>query len=213
MQVADNFTWMTDSHEVKAGFDINQLDIDNTFLRYGGGQYEFESIDDFPNDPVTYIQAWDRTGNEGKVPMDTTDYAFYLQDNWQPFESLTINYGVRYEYQKNPDADMPNPDANILPWWSDDDADRYNPTTIMPDDTNNWAPRIGIAWTPFENKKTVVRAGYGRFFTRISSILLAQALSNNGYRIVTMSFGPTSPQFPRVSQPDTEYSGRKRSNS
>ncbi|MBN1878815.1 TonB-dependent receptor [bacterium] len=196
LQFADNFTWMTDNHEVKAGFDINRLDIDNTFLRYGGGQYEFEGVYDFPNSPSTYIQAWDRTGNDGLVPMDTTDYALFLQDNWQPFDSLTINYGVRYEYQKIPDPDMANPDANILPWWSDDDADRYNPTKIMPDDTNNWAPRIGIAWSPFENKKTVVRAGYGRFFDRLSSILIAQALSNNGYRIVTMSIGPTHPNFP-----------------
>lgn len=195
-QVADNLTWMSEKHEIKVGFDINYLEINNTFLRNGGGYYEFESVDDFPNQPSTYTQAWDRTGNEGRVPMNTTDYAFYIQDNWQPMDSLTINYGIRYDYQKNPSPDMPNPNADILPWWSDDDADRYNPTTIIPDDRDNWGPRLGIAWSPFDDEKTVVRAGWGIFYTRISSILLAQALANNGYRIVTVSMGPHHPDFP-----------------
>lgn len=196
IQVADSLTWLTDTHEFKVGFDINWLDIENTFLRYGGGAYEFETIFDFPNSPSTYTQAWDRSGNNGTVPVDTTDYAFFIQDNWQPTEKLTINYGIRYDYQDNPDFDFYNPDANILPWWSDDEADRYNPTKIVPDDTDNWGPRIGIAWTPFDNQKTVVRAGWGIFYNRISSILLAQALSNNGYRIVTASFYPSDPNFP-----------------
>ncbi|MCD4655663.1 TonB-dependent receptor, partial [bacterium] len=196
IQIADSLTWMTDTHEMKVGFDISWLDIDNTFLRYGGGSYEFEDINDFPYYPSSYKQAWDQSGNNGQVPMDATDYAFFIQDNWQPFENLTIDYGVRYDYQKNPDFDMPNPDANILPWWSDDDADRYNPTTEVPDDTDNFGPRIGIAWTPFDDQKTVVRAGWGVFYNRISSILLAQAMANNGYRIVTMSINPTDPNFP-----------------
>ncbi len=195
-QIANNLTWMGDRHEIKVGFDINHLEINNTFLRYGGGYYEFESIDDFPHAPSTFIQGWDRTGNEGRVPMNTTDYSFFIQDTWQPRSNLTINYGLRYEYQKNPTPDMPNPNADILPWWSDDEADRYNPTTIIPDDKNNWGPRIGIAWSPFDDEKTVVRAGWGVFYTRISSILLAQALANNGYRIVTVSMGPHHPDFP-----------------
>ncbi|MBN1297063.1 TonB-dependent receptor, partial [bacterium] len=196
IQLADTLTWMTDEHEIKTGFDINWLDIDNTFLRYGGGSYQFDSIADFPHSPSSYTQAWDRSGNNGRVPLDTTDYAFFIQDNWQPSEKLTINYGIRYDYQKNPDFNFYNPEANILPWWSDDEADRYNPTTIVPDDTNNWGPRIGIAWTPFDSQKTVIRAGWGVFYNRISSILLAQAMANNGYRIVTMSMSPYDSNFP-----------------
>ncbi len=206
-QFADNLTWMGNKHEIKAGFDINYLEINNTFLRDGGGSYEFESIDDFPNYPSTYTQAWDRTGNDGRVPLNTTDYAFYVQDNWQPWENLTINYGLRYEYQKNPTPEMPNPNANILPWWSDNDADRYNPTTIVPDDKDNWAPRIGIAWAPFNDDKTVVRAGWGVFYTRISSILLAQALANNGHRIVTVSMGTQHPDFPDYPNRIPEFPG------
>lgn len=196
IQVSDSLTWMTETHEFKVGFDINWIDIDNTFLRYGGGSYEFDSVYDFPNAPSTYTQAWDLSGNDGKVPMETTDYAFFIQDNWQPTDNLTVNYGVRYDYQDNPDFDFYNPEASILPWWSDDEADRYNPTKIVPDDTDNWGPRVGIAWTPFEDQNTVIRAGWGVFYNRISSILLAQAMSNNGYRIVTMDMGPNDPNFP-----------------
>ncbi len=197
IQFADTLTWVLDNHEIKIGGDWNKVDIDNTFLRYGGGSYYFNDFDDFQaGEPSSYTQAWDRSGNNGKVSFDTYDTSFFIQDSWQPTESLTINAGIRYDYQKQPDVDMPNPNANILPWWSDDDKDRYNPTTKIPSDDNNWGPRIAVAWSPDSDNKTVIRAGWGIFYSRTPSILVANALSNNGYRIATMSMSPSNPNFP-----------------
>ncbi|MBN1552062.1 TonB-dependent receptor, partial [bacterium] len=195
-QIADNLTWVLGDHELKFGADINLLEIDNTFLRYGGGSYEFEDLDDFPERPSRYTQAWDRTGGDGTVSFDSADYAFYIQDNWQPNDRFTLNVGLRYDFQQQPDVDVPNPDADILPWWSDDEADRYNPTKLIPEDDNNWGPRIAVAWSPFEDKKTVVRAGWGLFYSRTPALLVANALANNGYRLVTMSMYPSHPDFP-----------------
>ncbi len=196
LQVADSLTWILNDHEVKFGGDINKLGIDNTFLRYGGGSYEFDDISEFPDNPSYYTQAWDRSGNDGKVEMDTYDYAFYVQDNWQPNEKLTINAGLRYDYQQNPDIDMPNPNANIYPWWSNDPNEIYNPTTVMPKDDDNWGPRLAVAWAPIEDGKTVLRAGWGIFYSRTPTLLVATALANNGYRIASMQMGPTHPDFP-----------------
>jgi Carboxypeptidase regulatory-like domain len=201
LQISDSVTWILEDHELKGGFDWNKLDVANEFLRYGGGSYEFDDINDFPNEPSSYKQAWDRSGQNGRVDVDSYDWAFFVQDKWQPNDQLTVNLGLRYDFQEQPDADFPNPDANILPWWSDDDADRYNPTTVIPEDDDNWGPRIAVAWSPTDDKKTVVRAGWGLFYSRTPSILVAQALSTNGYRIFASTIGSSHPDFP--SYPNT----------
>ena len=200
-QFADTLTWILGDHEIKFGGDYNTVDIANTFLRYGGGSYEFASTADFPNNPESYTQAWDRSGKNGKVDFTTKDYSLFIQDAWQPSEALTVNLGIRYDLQDQPNIDMPNPNANILPWYSDDEADRYNPTLSIPTDNDNWGPRVAVAWSPFESKKTVFRAGWGMFFSRTPSLLVATAMANNGYRIVTMQMNPSHPNFP--SYPNT----------
>ncbi len=200
-QLTDAFTWIMNEHEMKFGFDLNKLEIDNTFLRYGGGSYEFSDISDFPDSPATYIQAWDRTGADGTVPMDTYDYALYVQDDWQPNDQFTFNFGLRYDYQIHPNPDMPNPNCRILPPGieADDPGAEdhyYNPTETIVEDDDNIGPRLAMAWSPFSDAKTVVRAGWGIFYSRTPTILVAQAMSNNGYRLVTMSFYPSHPDFP-----------------
>lgn len=201
LQIADSLTWVLGDHDVKLGGDINKVSIENEFLRNGGGSYTFENYTDFPNNPASYTQAWDRSGQDGRVDFDTYDWALYLQDDWQPIEQLTLNLGIRYDVQVQPDADFPNPDANILPWWSDDDADRYNPTKIVPEDTDNWGPRFAFAWSPFESNTTVIRGGWGIFYSRTPSLLVSSALSTNGYRIISMAMSPSNPAFPTY--PDT----------
>ena len=67
--------------------------------------------------------------------------AGYWQDSWSLRSNLTLNYGLRYELDK-----------------------RYAP---LHTDTNNFAPRVSFAWDPFKDHKTVVRAGYGIFYSPI----------------------------------------------
>ncbi len=67
--------------------------------------------------------------------------AGYWQDSWSPRSNLILNYGIRYELDK-----------------------RYAP---LHTDTDNFAPRVSLAWDPFGNHKTVVRAGYGIFYSPI----------------------------------------------
>ncbi len=67
--------------------------------------------------------------------------AGYWQDSWSLRSNLTLNYGLRYELDK-----------------------RYAP---LHTDTNNFAPRVSFAWDPFRDHKTVVRGGYGIFYSPI----------------------------------------------
>ncbi len=82
------------------------------------------------------------------------DLGAFVQDDWRLMPNLTVNMGLRYETQDN----------------------------IR--DHNDWAPRVGIAWAPGAKgktaSKTVVRAGYGIFYTRFAETNLLQALRYNG---------------------------------
>jgi hypothetical protein len=94
-------------------------------------------------------------------------WSAFVQDNWRLHPNLTLNAGLRYEYIA-PAVDAENR-ANL-----------YDPssgqlvragTAGMPrggyaPDRNNWAPRIGLAWTPGQAGQTVVRAGYGIYYNQ-----------------------------------------------
>ncbi|MCC7498489.1 MAG: carboxypeptidase regulatory-like domain-containing protein [Bryobacterales bacterium] len=119
------------------------------------------------------------------------DNEFYVQDTWQASPKLTIYYGLRYMYQtpwnwQNGYSTYWDPKVNRLALPQDSDTATlppigaspgmfaaYNftttkalglPSRYMLGDKNNWAPRLGIAWRPFNNNRTVFRAGYGVYY-------------------------------------------------
>jgi outer membrane receptor protein involved in Fe transport len=94
-------------------------------------------------------------------------YNFFAQDEWRLLPNLTFTLGLRYEYI-GPAFD------------ADDRANLYDPATgqLVPvgaagvprggyaPDRNNWAPRVGIAWTPDSSGQTVIRGGYGIYYNQ-----------------------------------------------
>ena len=71
--------------------------------------------------------------------------------------NLTLNYGLRYEAQINPQPDEPNP----LLAGSDQ----------VPSDTNNVGPRVGFSWDPWKDNRGVVRFNTGLFYSRTPALL------------------------------------------
>ena len=108
-----------------------------------------------------------RTVGFAQAYLRENTYAGYFQDDWRVTSTLTVNFGVRYEYFA-PFTDARNQllnlDYSTLP-----QAPRM--TTVssagQPDHTN-FAPRAGLAWTPpisfWPGRKMVFRAGYGIYF-------------------------------------------------
>lgn len=207
-QVADNFSIIKGTHNFKFGADFNRLPVVADFTVNFGGVYDFGDLtadtfglpNTFPRFPAfqsyglgipqTFIQG---LGNP-HASFANTPLGFFAQDSWRIKSNLTLNYGVRYDVELAPTA----PPLNAL---SKPAYVALGITNSIPQDNNNVAPRIGLAWDPWKNGKTVVRASYGIFYDHplLGLQFLAQATDAVGTPQILLSglpgpcVGPPNP--------------------
>ena len=107
------------------------------------------------------------------------ELSFFAQDTWRVRPNFTLNFGLRYERQYNPSAQANNtPVLNLIrstvfPIF----GKTVDPATI-PDSQHEWGPRLGFAWDPNGQGKTVIRAFAGRYFARTPGLVLAGPVNN-----------------------------------
>jgi hypothetical protein len=171
-QALDNFTWVHGTHTLKFGVDVNHLPINADFTVNFGGLYNFGSIaaSSIPIFPANYpsfdpVQAYglglpqvfvQGVGNPHDSFSNNT-VGLYLQDSWHARHNLIVNYGLRYDAEYTPTFKPVNAISAAA-------QDKLGITQGIPRDLDNIAPRIGIAWDPWSDGKTVVRAGWGIYY-------------------------------------------------
>ena len=101
--------------------------------------------------------------------LRTNSYGFYVNDSFRIKPNLTLSAGLRYEYNSPPvdafdRANLYDPVTRSLVKVGTNGMPRggYDP------DRNNWAPRLGLAWTLGSKGDTVLRAGYGVYYDQSS---------------------------------------------
>ncbi|MGH9381216.1 MAG: TonB-dependent receptor [Thermoanaerobaculia bacterium] len=194
LQLMDTFSFYTGAHQVKVGaqaFRINTI-VDVTNFHDGFWIFLNDRAFDI-DDPATYPFIF--AGNVGVIDVDISswNYHAFVQDTWQVSDDLTINLGLRYDLdgsvtQGNELVDRKN--AQLV--------ERYGgspPLEKTEKDTDNFAPRLGLVWTPTADKRTAVRAAAGRFFdqnhTNFNGIYYANTLLAEEFNILD-AFDPFS---------------------
>lgn len=197
LQFADTANLLFGRHSIRAGFDVNRDEILNFFPGNFSGAYTFASIASFNRGRPSgagerYVQAFAGPGTSGpRTNPDLFETALFVQDEWRMSETLTFNLGLRYDYQDIEQPDVRNPDPQLLAAGID--------TSVVPVDKDNIAPRLGFAWVPTFNPKSLIRGGYGIFYGRTPAIMVGTAHSNNGINVQTITFtGNQVPTYPNV---------------
>jgi hypothetical protein len=174
-QFIDNLSWQTGKHQIKLGADVNlvrrisSLPGTNAGNLGGlGGVFTFPNLAAFLDGNATnFFQGFGPSGTN----QQSRNYGLFVQDGFSINRSLTLNAGVRYELQTNPKVN------NIL----DPELREVNR------DTNNFAPRIGLAFNPGGRGKTIIRTGYGIYYDLLFGNITGNLGQFNGLAVKTIT--------------------------
>jgi hypothetical protein len=103
----------------------------------------------------------------------TLDTGFFVQDNWKFSPRLTLQLGLRWDYQTLPGADpkLTVAAGSFVP---------YAGLTNNPSDKKSFGPRVGFSYNVFGDSKTVLRGGFGMYYGRITNGNLENVRLNTG---------------------------------
>ena len=151
--------------------------------------------------PANFIQGY---GNPVSK-ISNKPIAFFAQDSWKIRPNITLNYGIRYDYEiteQIPTLPLRDPLSGINMSAADVLAaqDAMGVQQGFPRDKNNWAPRFAIAWDPRNNGKTVIRAAAGIFYDHP---LLAIGFNSDIADAVQQQQGILTPGSPAIIDPIT----------
>lgn len=167
-QFSENLTWNRSAHMWKFGIERRRDKVDyidlralNGVLTFSDGRYTGFGYGDFLLGLASAqgLTLW------READLYSDGWQLYGQDAWRIASNLTLTYGLRYEYF-TPMQDKANQMTNIDPatgaiLTSKAEGSIFERTLIHPD-RNNFAPRVGVSWSP--TSRLVVRGGYGIFY-------------------------------------------------
>jgi hypothetical protein len=203
-EFADNLTFVRGRHTIKTGFEELIRGNNTTSQTFFPGRFEFLELPgalvslclqapiacgvSAPSSSLSTLQSWSlglpafyEQGFGNPKYVQTRPFtAVYLQDTWQIRPNFTINAGLRYELDS-----------------------QYGPLHTP---NKNFGPRVSFSWDPFNDHKTVVRGGYGIFYSPIYAQIpgVVQVLGNvNGTRTIANTLVSIlgDPQNPAISAP------------
>ncbi|GGA71981.1 hypothetical protein GCM10011507_24490 [Edaphobacter acidisoli] len=151
-QFTDNISWLKGKHQFKFGFDGRKFIAPQTFTQRVRGDYEWYYLTEYLHDLAPTAFGERSTGNFVYYGDQTALYG-YFNDTWRVLPTVTLNYGVRYEFTSVPVGER---------------EQQLNMAASVPGlitfsspqpQYKNFDPRVGIDWAP--DDKTSVRVGFG----------------------------------------------------
>jgi Carboxypeptidase regulatory-like domain/TonB dependent receptor len=182
-QVVDNFTWAAGKHTFHFGGqyeysnvfgEINVFGSGSVILTSDFGFANLNGLPGLPNDLDIPIAAAIKSAapiQPVPIPHISNSYiAFYAQDDWRVTHNLTVNLGLRWDFDTDATGTSgdygPCPNLTEQPtspcvWMANVIDLHHHP------DKKNFGPRVGFAYDPFGKGKTVIRGGFGIYYDRI----------------------------------------------
>ena len=178
-QYQDTFSWNKGKHALKFGGDLRWTRSNFNYDFYNNGSFDFgtyytntgSALADFVGG---YTDNYYQFSN-AVYGIRSHQLYFFGQDAWKVTRNLSLDYGLRYEY----DSPQVDPHNEIIGWYPGQQSTKFPgapPDLLYPGDPgtpnrgliypdkNNFAPRFGFSWDMFGNAKLVMRGGFGIFY-------------------------------------------------
>jgi len=227
--VSDTLSWMAGRHTVKAGVLVRPMTLNQQLPElqalFGSlnftGTYTGHGMGDFL---LGLPQTTTRTAGANDINRKITQVHWFVQDDIRLGNRLTLNLGLRFERNPEPvekNANLvfifdPQTGSIVVP--GEQQRERLDPRVraivpvtlareagfdeekIVGQQNRYWYPRTGLAWRPFGNTRTVLRAGYGMYATDNANLYSAIGGPYAVNETFDNAVGPSGPlfQFPRI---------------
>jgi len=123
------------------------------------------------------VQAGTTVEEAGTQTITQHEFAVFLQDTWTPNNNVTVNYGVRWEAQVQPDPITPANEVFYAPFIG---TANFPGDGELTSDLGMIQPRLGVAWDVSGDGSRVIRANAGLYYARIPGLVLASPRTTNG---------------------------------
>jgi hypothetical protein len=144
-QIVNNLSYSVRSHDFKFGIDYSRIRASSYFNNNTGGTFTFTTDRPFdPNDLTTYPTQFTQNVGDPNLIRKNDLIGLFAQDSWRVMPQFTLNAGVRYDRES-----------------------AFKEATGVEDAALNLAPRLGFAWDPFNDQKTVIRGGGGLYYSKV----------------------------------------------
>ncbi|HYL93835.1 MAG TPA: TonB-dependent receptor, partial [Alphaproteobacteria bacterium] len=177
-QYIDNLTWTHGKHSWKSGFNISYYPWFSLFPQFHFGQYgNFTS----PTTPTTFTIAF----GPGEVTSKDNIYGFYGQDTWHVTNKLTVNYGLRYDFEAGAfkGGKIPGSGGTCL--------QGNGIISACSSDKNNWQPRFGFTYQPWD--KWLIKGGAAEVTQLAYNNVVLDSLNFDGTTLNTVTIDNTTP--------------------
>lgn len=187
-EVRDTLTQILGNNAIKYGVEFRREISDNDLSGAARPLFTFPNLFNFANDAAVFesIDVDPRTGGRADARRNFRNniYGLFVQDDWKIRPNLTLNLGLRYEYYSPVKEGNNRLSALILGQGERAllDARLQIVDSLTDPDRNNFAPRLGFAYSPkfvgFLENKAVIRGGFGIFYNRTPNVLLTNTRLN-----------------------------------
>ncbi|GLR71148.1 TonB-dependent receptor [Agaribacter marinus] len=164
--------YVVGDHILKAGFEREEVDVNNLFAQNSEGSYAFDSIEDLRNataSELLYNNAVTNNENDLRAIWGYNSNSLYVQDSWDVNPYLVLDFGLRYDWFESEGSIREN--QNFVNRYG------YSNTTDI-DGLDLVLPRFSFEWLATDD--ITVRGGIGRFSGGSPAVWISNSYSNDG---------------------------------